>query len=71
MKQIRWLFVMVAALAPGQFIAFGQVNPCPRFSAGSVVRNPPALYSQGGSLTVNLSYNTTTDADKRPTSFNV
>jgi len=66
MKQIRWLFVIVAALAGPQFSVFGQANPCPRLSAGSVVRNPPALSSQSGSLTVNLSYNTTTDADGRP-----
>jgi FtsP/CotA-like multicopper oxidase with cupredoxin domain len=40
-------------------------NPCPRFAAGSTVHNPPSLYSQNGLLTVNLSYNTTTDADGR------
>jgi FtsP/CotA-like multicopper oxidase with cupredoxin domain len=66
MKRIRWFFVSIALLAGAQFAAFGQGNPCPRFSAGSVVRNPPDLYSQNGSLTVNLSYNTTTDADGRP-----
>ena len=65
MKQIRWLFGFSAVLAVTQFSAFGQANPCPRFPAGSIVRNPPSLRSQGGSLTVNLSYNTTTDADGR------
>jgi FtsP/CotA-like multicopper oxidase with cupredoxin domain len=66
MKQTRWLITCIALVACAQFSAFGQANPCPRFSAGSVVRNPPAVYSQGGSLTVNLSYNTTTDAAGRP-----
>lgn len=66
MKQLRWFFGCIAVLAGAQFSAFGQTNPCPRFSAGSTVKNPPALYSKGGSLTVNLSYNTTTDADARP-----
>jgi len=40
-------------------------NPCPRFAAGSEVANPPDLFSAGGSLTVNLSYNTTTDVAGR------
>src|SRR5271154_5356428 len=64
MKQIRWsLGISVVALM--QFSAFGQTAPCPRFSAGSVVTNPPDVYSQDGSLTVNLSYNTITDAQGR------
>jgi FtsP/CotA-like multicopper oxidase with cupredoxin domain len=66
MKRIHWFVVSVTMLAGAQLGAVGLSNPCPRFSAGSVVKNPPALYSQGGSLTVNLSYNTTTDADGRP-----
>src|SRR5258708_30192096 len=66
MRQIRWSFTFIAALAVAPFSALGQTNPCPRFSAGATVRNPPALYSQGGSLTVNLSYNTVTDSDGRP-----
>src|SRR5579863_5919170 len=66
MKQTCWLFLCVAMFASAQSSAFGQANPCPRFSAGSAVRNPPALYSEDGSLTVNLSYNTVTDADGRP-----
>ena len=36
-------------------------DACSRFPAGSVVRNPPALFSRGGSLTVNFSYQTRTD----------
>jgi FtsP/CotA-like multicopper oxidase with cupredoxin domain len=37
-------------------------NPCPRFTAGSVIHNPPALYSQNGVLNVRFSYQTTTDS---------
>jgi FtsP/CotA-like multicopper oxidase with cupredoxin domain len=55
----------IAILAAVQLPIFGQSNPCPRFSAGSTAVNPPSLYSQNGSLTVNLSYNTSTDIDGR------
>ncbi len=37
-------------------------NPCSRLAAGSVVHNPPALFSQNGLLTVNFSYQTVTDS---------
>ena len=40
-------------------------NPCPRFTAGSVVHNPPALFSKNGVLTVEFSYQTTMDAAGR------
>jgi hypothetical protein len=40
-------------------------NSCPRFSAGGVVKNPPALYSSGGVLRVQFSYQTRTDANNR------
>ena len=40
-------------------------NPCPRLAAGSIVQNPPALFSQHGTLTADFSYQTTTDADGR------
>jgi FtsP/CotA-like multicopper oxidase with cupredoxin domain len=40
-------------------------NPCPRFSAGGVVDNPPALFSSGGVLRVRFSYQTRTDANNR------
>jgi FtsP/CotA-like multicopper oxidase with cupredoxin domain len=36
-------------------------NPCSRFTAGSAIHNPPALYSQSGVLNVQFSYQTTTD----------
>jgi len=40
-------------------------NPCPRLAAGSVVVNPPALFSSHGILAVNFSYQTTTDGAGR------
>jgi FtsP/CotA-like multicopper oxidase with cupredoxin domain len=40
-------------------------NPCPRFNAGSPVINPVALFSSHGILSVNFSYQTTTDAKGR------
>jgi len=36
-------------------------NPCPRLAAGSVIHQPPALFSQNGVLNVRFSYQTTTD----------
>jgi FtsP/CotA-like multicopper oxidase with cupredoxin domain len=36
-------------------------NPCPRLKAGSVVHQPPALFSQNGVLNVRFSYQTVTD----------
>jgi FtsP/CotA-like multicopper oxidase with cupredoxin domain len=37
-------------------------NPCPRFTAGSVIHQPPALFSQNGVLNVKFSYQTITDS---------
>ena len=39
---------------------------CPRFAPGSVVNPPVDLFSSGGTLTVNLTYHTDTDAAGRP-----
>jgi FtsP/CotA-like multicopper oxidase with cupredoxin domain len=36
-------------------------NACQRFAPGSVVQQPPALFSQNGVLNVSFSYQTTTD----------
>jgi FtsP/CotA-like multicopper oxidase with cupredoxin domain len=36
-------------------------NPCPRFAPGSVIHQPPALFSQNGVLSVQFSYQTTMD----------
>jgi FtsP/CotA-like multicopper oxidase with cupredoxin domain len=38
-------------------------NPCPRFNAGSLVRNPPALFSSNGFLRVRFSYQHRIDHD--------
>jgi len=40
-------------------------NPCPRFAAGSVIHQPAALFSQNGVLSVQFSYQTTTDSAGR------
>jgi FtsP/CotA-like multicopper oxidase with cupredoxin domain len=40
-------------------------NPCPRPAAGSVVQNPPALFSSGGFLQVRFSYQHAFDSDGR------
>src|SRR5262245_18034916 len=40
-------------------------NPCPRLPAGSIVQNPPALFSSGGSLKVQFSYQHVVDAANR------
>ncbi len=36
-------------------------NPCPRFAAGGVIHQPPALFSSNGVLNVRFSYQTATD----------
>jgi FtsP/CotA-like multicopper oxidase with cupredoxin domain len=38
-------------------------NPCSRFNAGSLVHNPPALFSSNGSLRVRFSYQQRIDHD--------
>jgi FtsP/CotA-like multicopper oxidase with cupredoxin domain len=40
-------------------------NPCPRFTAGSVIHQPPALFSQNGVLNVRFSYQATSDSAGR------
>jgi FtsP/CotA-like multicopper oxidase with cupredoxin domain len=40
-------------------------NPCPRFPAGSVVHNPPALFGSNGVLEVRFSYQQRVDSDGR------
>ncbi len=37
-------------------------NPCPRLTAGTVVDQPPALFSSNGALNVRFSYQQTTDS---------
>ena len=74
MKRVH--FIVMCGLAVSALIsapAFGGPkpvapvpSPCtPRFAAGSVIHNPPALYSSGGVLNVRFSYQQTTDAAGR------
>lgn len=59
------LAVLLLALP---IVAFAQTpvapvaNPCTRFTAGSVVHNPPALFSSNGVLNVQFSYQSVTDS---------
>jgi FtsP/CotA-like multicopper oxidase with cupredoxin domain len=55
----------VSAVTTGASPVLPVPNPCPRFQAGSVVTNSPALYSQNGVLNVRLSYQQTTDSAGR------
>ena len=49
------------AVQPVQPVA----NPCQRFAAGSVIQQPPELFSRNGVLNVRFSYQQTTDAQGR------
>ena len=51
-----------AASANGPTPVAPVAHACQRFPAGSVVSQPPALFSQNGVLNVSFSYQTTTDA---------
>jgi FtsP/CotA-like multicopper oxidase with cupredoxin domain len=65
---VNWrIRLTVVAFAMVPLCAFAQQpvqpfpKPCPRFTAGSVVQQPPALFSNNGVLNVRFSYQTTTD----------
>ncbi|HTS29443.1 MAG TPA: multicopper oxidase domain-containing protein [Bryobacteraceae bacterium] len=58
------LFAAMQICASAQ-TATSFTGPCPRFPAGILVPEPSNLYSQAGKLTVNLTYNTTTDSAGR------
>jgi FtsP/CotA-like multicopper oxidase with cupredoxin domain len=63
--------IALITVALAQVCAYAQTpvspvaNPCPRAKAGSVIHQPPALFSQYGVLNVRFSYQTTTDAAGR------
>jgi FtsP/CotA-like multicopper oxidase with cupredoxin domain len=66
---LNWKVLSAVAafvMAPASAFALTPVapvpNPCVRFTAGSVVQQPPALFSQKGVLNVQFSYQTTTDS---------
>ena len=57
---------LLLLLSAGPSIAAQGLNQaCERPSAGSVIAEPPALYSHGGKLTVSLNYISSTDRDGR------
>src|SRR5580704_17899171 len=58
-----WTFAQASAAGSGTLAPVSPVaNSCPRFAAGSVIRQPAALFSQNGVLSVQFSYQTTTDS---------
>jgi len=60
-----FIFAFAQVSASAQTAVAPVANPCPRLAPGSVIHNPPSLFSQKGVLVVNFSYQTTTDADGR------
>ena len=62
LKTIGLFALAVCALAGPTPVA-PVPNPCtPRFQAGSLIHNPPALFSSSGVLNVRFSYQQTTDS---------
>lgn len=59
------LVIVLAQSALAQTPVAPVANPCQRFAAGSVVHQPPALFSSNGVLNVQFSYQTTTDSAGR------
>jgi FtsP/CotA-like multicopper oxidase with cupredoxin domain len=57
-----FLFILTQTYAFAQTPVAPVANPCPRLAAGSVVHQPPALFSQNGVLNVRFSYQQTTDS---------
>jgi FtsP/CotA-like multicopper oxidase with cupredoxin domain len=70
-RTILNIFACVMVMALAQICASAQTpvppvsNPCPRSAPGSVIHQPPALFSSNGVLNVQFSYQTTTDAKGR------
>jgi FtsP/CotA-like multicopper oxidase with cupredoxin domain len=75
-RTVNWRILSGATIfAMAPLCAFGQAasptpvspvaNACARFTAGSVVHQPPALFSQSGVLNVRFSYQTTIDSAGR------
>jgi FtsP/CotA-like multicopper oxidase with cupredoxin domain len=58
-----WTFAQASAAGSGTLAPVSPVaNSCPRFAAGSVIRQPAALFSQNGVLSVHFSKQNTTDS---------
>jgi len=66
-KSMMWL-AAVLILATTQFCLAENASkdPCPRFAPGSIVTEPPQLYSRNGVLAVSLSYSTSPDINGNP-----
>ncbi|HTT82552.1 MAG TPA: multicopper oxidase domain-containing protein [Rhizomicrobium sp.] len=60
-RSIRTALLVLLAFILAPCCALGQTDPCPRPAQGSVVTNPPDLYSQNGVLKVTFDYYTTVD----------
>jgi FtsP/CotA-like multicopper oxidase with cupredoxin domain len=60
-KSVRATTLLLLALILAPSCALAQSDPCPRPAQGSVIVNPPDLYSQNGVLKVTLNYYTTVD----------
>lgn len=59
---VRTAFLLALAFILTPFCALaGQTDPCPRPAQGSVITDPPDLYSHNGVLKVTLNYFTTVD----------
>jgi FtsP/CotA-like multicopper oxidase with cupredoxin domain len=59
---IRSRFLLaILALSLFQLCAFGQNAPCPRYQPGSAIVEPKNLFSAGGKLQVNFTYQTRVD----------
>jgi FtsP/CotA-like multicopper oxidase with cupredoxin domain len=65
MRKLAMLAGMVVSVLTHVAVGAPASSPCPRLSAGSMVTDPPSLFSSNGVLTVDLAYRTTVDADGR------
>jgi len=57
----RTFLLALLALSLFQLCAFGESAPCVRYQAGSTVIEPTNLFSAGGKLQVNFTYQTRVD----------
>lgn len=60
-KSVRTAFLLVLVVMLAPCCALAQTDPCPRPAQGSVIADPPDLYSRNGVLKVTFDYYTTVD----------